>query len=315
MPHPITARRGRLTALMTTAALCVGVTVATPAAADPVYEDVVDGLVHQFLLEETTGTRVANTGSAGAATDATLVNADRAEPAGRGIRFNPDEYADALTGAYVQLPNDLTAGMQAITVDYDIWIDPANVGEHQIWSLGNKASCDAATGQQGQLFSSNTQRLRVAAGSVNVQQNRVRLPEGVWKHVTYTQTPNANGTSWTGTLFVDGVQHAQSATITTPPSVNAAGTNCNFLARSQVPGNYSFRGTLADFRVYDRGLSAAEVALRAAQGNDEEWKRMPRPSTSDSRARSSKTSSCPSSATRPDPPSRGSPLTRPSSRW
>ena len=269
-PAPIRQRRrGRVTALTAAAALCVGVIAATPAAAEPVYEDVVDGLVHQFLLDETTGTRVANTGTAGEAADATLVNPDNAAREGRGIRFNPDDYADALSGAYVRLPNDLTAGMQAITVDYDIWIDPANVGEHQIWSLGNKASCEATTGQQGQLFSSNTQRLRVAAGNVNVQQNRVRLAEGVWKHVTYTQTPNANGTSWTGTLFVDGVQHAQSATITTPPSVNAAGTNCNFLARSQVPGNYSFRGTLSDFRVYDRGLSASEVAMRAAQGNDE----------------------------------------------
>jgi hypothetical protein len=233
-----------------------------------VYPDVRDGLVHEFQLDETAGTVVANTGTAGAASNATLVNPDKAARDGHGIRFNPDDYADALSGAHVRLPDNLTAGMQAVTIDYDIWIDPANVGEHQIWSLGNKVSCDTAGGQQGQLFSSNTQRLRVAAGNVNVQQNRVRLPEGVWKHVTYTQTPNVSGTTWTGTLYVDGVQHAQSATITTAPSVNAAGTNCNFLARSQAPGNYSFRGTLADFRVYDRALSAAEVASRAAEGND-----------------------------------------------
>lgn len=268
-PTTLPERRSRAAAFIAATALCVGVVVATPAAAEPVYEDVVDGLVHQFKLDEASGTVIANSGSAGSAANGTLVNAAKASYDGEGIRFNPEDYADALSGAYVRLPNNLTAGMQAITVDYDIWIDPANVGEHQIWSLGNKVACDTAGGQQGQLFSSNTQRLRVAAGNVNVQQNRVRLPEGVWKHVTYTQTPNANGTSWTGTLYVDGVQHAQSATITTAPSVNAAGTNCNFLARSQVPGNYSFRGTLADFRIYDRGLSAAEVAQRAAQGNDE----------------------------------------------
>lgn len=263
-----TRRRGA-TASVAAAALCLGAVVAAPVAAQAEDADVVDGLVHHFTLDETSGTVVANTGSAGSAADATLVNPEKAARDGDGIRFNPDDYADALSGAYVRLPNDLTAGMQAVTIDYDIWIDPANVGEHQIWSLGNKVSCDTAGGQQGQLISSNTQRLRVAAGSVNVQQNRVRLPEGVWKHVTYTQTPNAGGTSWTGTLYVDGVQHARSTTITTPPSVNAAGTNCNFLARSQVPGNYSFRGSLTDFRVYDRGLSPEEVAVRAAQGNDE----------------------------------------------
>ncbi|MFH8249058.1 immunoglobulin-like domain-containing protein [Microbacterium sp. B2969] len=268
-PPLIRTRRLRAAAVIVATALCAGVAVASPASAEPTYDDVVDGLVHRFQLNETSGTVVGNTGSAGAAANATLVHPEKAARGADGIRFNPDGYADALSGAYVQLPNDLTAGMQAVTVDYDIWIDPANVGDHQIWSLGNKASCDAATGQQGQLFSSNTQRLRVAAGTTNVQQNRVRLPEGVWKHVTYTQTPNAGGATWTGTLYVDGVQHAQSTAITTPPSVNAAGTNCNFLARSQVPGNYSFRGTLSDFRVYDRGLSAAEVATRAQQGNDE----------------------------------------------
>lgn len=268
-PSLSSSRKVRASALLIAASVCVGVVAAIPSAAEPAYEDVVDGLVHRFELNEVSGTVVENSGTAGSAADATLVNPENALRGADGIRFNPDDYADALSGAYVQLPDDLTAGMQAVTIDYDVWIDPANVGDHQIWSFGSKTECDTAGGQQGQLFSSNTQRLRVAAGSVNVQRNRVRLPEGVWQHVTYTQAPNADGVSWTGTLFVDGVQHAQSTNITTPPSVNPAGTNCNFLARSQVPGNYSFRGTLADFRVYDRALTTAEVELRAEPGNEQ----------------------------------------------
>ena len=120
MAHPAPTRqrrRGRVTALTAAAALCVGVIAATPAAAEPVYEDIVDGLVHQFLLDETTGTRVANTGTAGEAADATLVNPDNAAREGRGIRFNPDDYADALSGAYVRLPNDLTAGTRRMLED------------------------------------------------------------------------------------------------------------------------------------------------------------------------------------------------------
>ncbi|MEV8271792.1 immunoglobulin-like domain-containing protein [Microbacterium sp. NPDC077184] len=263
-PHRL--RRMRLAGSVTAAALCAGLLAAAPATAAD--DDITDGLVHRFLLNETSGTVLANTGSAGSAANAELVNAERAELTGDGVRLNPDDYAYSLDGGHVRLPADLTAGMDAITIDYAVWIDPANVGEHQIFSLGNKTSCDVAGGQQGQLFGSNTQRLRVAAGNVNVQQNRVRLAEGVWKHVTYTQAPNSGGSTWTGTLYVDGVQHAQAANITTPPSVNAAGTNCNFLGRSQVPGNYSFRGTLADFRVYDRALSPSEVAQRTAAAND-----------------------------------------------
>ncbi|MBY8875079.1 Ig-like domain repeat protein [Micromonospora sp. PLK6-60] len=236
--------------------------VATPSyAAD---ERLNEGLVHHFALDETSGTTLVNSGSAGSAANATLVHPEKATLTGDGVRFNPDSYESALDGAYVALPNDLTAGMSNLTVDYDVWIDPANVGEHQMWSLGRKSgSCDADTGAQGAIFASNTQRFRVAVGSANLQQNRVRMLEGAWTHVTYTQALNENGTSWTGRLYLDGVLHATSTNLTTPPSVNAAGTNCNFLARSQTSGHYSFRGTLRDFRVYDRAVSLDETLALA----------------------------------------------------
>ena len=176
---------------------------------------------------------------------------------GEGVRFNPDSYESALDGAYVALPNDITAGMSNLTVDYDVWVDPANVGEHQMWGFGRKSgSCDVDTGAEGSIFASNTQRFRVAVGPANLQQNRVRMLEGAWTHVTYTQSLNSNGTSWTGRLYLDGVLHATSTNLTTAPSVNAAGTNCNFLGRSQTSGHYSFRGTIRDFRVYDRAVQS-----------------------------------------------------------
>ncbi|WP_169953503.1 immunoglobulin-like domain-containing protein [Microbispora sp. H11081] len=223
-----------------------------------------EGLVHHFALDETSGTTLVNSGSAGSAANATLVNPEKATLTGNGVRFNPGSYESALDGAYVALPDDITAGMSNLTVDYDVWIDPANVGEHQMWSFGAKSgSCDVDTGAQGSIFASNTQRFRVAVGSANLQQNRVRMTEGAWTHVTYTQSQNANGTSWTGRLYLDGVLHATATNLTTAPSVNAAGTKCNFLARSQTSGHYSFRGTIRDFRVYDRAVSVEETLALA----------------------------------------------------
>ena len=225
------------------------------------------GLVHHYKLDETSGTILSDSGAAGAAGNATLVNPEKAALTGNGVRFNPDSYENAIDGAHVTLPSNITAGMSELTVAYDVWIDPANVGDHQMWSFGSKSgSCAADTGAQGVIFASNTQRFRIGVGSANVQQNRVRLLEGAWKHVTYAQSLNPSGTSWTGTLYIDGVQHAQVTNLTTPPSVNsAAGTNCNFLARSQASGNYSFRGTLKDFRIYDRAVSLDEARALAAQ--------------------------------------------------
>src|SRR6185436_3336678 len=93
------------------------------------------------------------------------------------------------------------------------------------------------------------------------------LREGVWKHLIYTQLRNASGTSWTGVLYEDGVEIGRTTNLSVAPSVNAAGTNCNYLGRSQVPAHYALRGTLRNFRVYDRPLSEDEaIALAEPPG-------------------------------------------------
>ena len=56
-----TRRRGA-TASLAAAALCLGVVVAAPIAAQAEDAEIVDGLVHHFTLDEISGTVVANTG-------------------------------------------------------------------------------------------------------------------------------------------------------------------------------------------------------------------------------------------------------------
>ncbi|WP_053226288.1 immunoglobulin-like domain-containing protein [Solirubrobacter soli] len=234
------------------------------------------GLVHRYKLDETGGTTLADSGGAGAAGNATLVNPDKAALTGAGLTLNPSAYADSLSGAYVDLPDNITADMTDLSVDYDIRIDPANVGDHQLWSFGRKTNCDSAANGDygGAIFGSNTMRLRTGLTATtpttgaSVQKTMTyALREGVWKHLTYTQQRNANGTSWTGVLYEDGVEIGRNTNVTVAPTVNAAGTNCNYLGRSQAPAHYALRGTLRDFRVYNRPLSPDEViALAEPQG-------------------------------------------------
>ncbi len=149
-------------------------------------EELNEGLVHHFRLDETEGTVLANTGSAGSAANAELVNPDKATLTGEGVRFNPDSYEDSLEGGYVRLPNNLTAGMTSLTVDYEVWVDPANVGHHQMFSFGSKAGTCEAGSSQGSIFASNTAanrpgaRFRVAVGNQTLQQNNnnSRIREG-----------------------------------------------------------------------------------------------------------------------------------------
>ena len=134
--------------LQDTAAVTVKQRVAIPA------DQLRTGLTHFYKLDETSGTTLADSGTAGQA--ATLVNAGKATLTGAGVMLNPDGYADALTGAHVKLPDNVTAGMPELSVDYDIRIDPANVGDHHLWSFGRKTDCDASTGYAGSIFGSNT---------------------------------------------------------------------------------------------------------------------------------------------------------------
>ena len=68
------------------------------------------GLVHFYKLDETSGTTLADSGTAGAAGNATLVNPDRAAMTGAGVTLNPDAYADSLTGALCGPPGQHHGG-------------------------------------------------------------------------------------------------------------------------------------------------------------------------------------------------------------
>ena len=80
------------------------------------------------------------------------------------------------------------------------------------------------------------------------------LPVGEWSHVAVTLIGN------TGTLYVNGAAVA-STSITTDPS--AIAQTANYLGDSQFAADPAFTGALDDFRIYNRGLSAAEISALA----------------------------------------------------
>ena len=77
----------------------------------------------------------------------------------------------------------------------------------------------------------------------------------MWKTVTYTQT----GT--TGTLYEDGVQVGQNTAVTVLPSAIGNGTTTNnVLGESNYAADNTLKGKVKNFRIYNRALTAAEVA-------------------------------------------------------
>ncbi|GAA4818860.1 family 43 glycosylhydrolase [Nocardioides caeni] len=247
MSHLSTALR-RLPALLALAlvgALLLLVPTARPALA----ADVTEGLVLRYDLDQTSGTTVADTSGNGR--DGTLV----------GGSWDGDGLALDGVDDHVQLPANITAGLDAITVHVDVFVEASQATPFFLWGLGNPATSGAGTGY---LFASgNAFRAGITTGNwsgekVTARTSGGNLARGVWKSVTYTQT----GT--TGTLFEDGAQVGQNTAVTVLPSAIGGGTTTNnVLGESNYATDNSLEGRIRNFRIYDRALDASEVAQLA----------------------------------------------------
>ncbi|TCB88754.1 beta-xylosidase [Micromonospora zingiberis] len=247
-PTDLPSRRatGRLAAALVVA-LTAGLLPATPAQAAPAY-DVTAGLLLRYDLDQTAGTTVTDTsghGRHGTLTGGTWTDRD-------GLRL--DGVDD-----HVRLPDNLMAGLSSITVSVDVYVDPGQQTPYFIWGLGNPATSSSGTGY---LFASGD-AFRAAITTTNWSGERVtakggNLARGVWKSVTYTQTGTV------GTLYEDGVQVARNTAVTvTPGAVGNGTTTSNNLGRSNYASDRFLRGQVANFRIYDRALDAAEVSAIA----------------------------------------------------
>ncbi len=83
------------------------------------------------------------------------------------------------------------------------------------------------------------------------------LAVGAWHHVAVT----LSGT--VGILYVDGTQVGQNTAMTLKPS-SLGITTANCIGKSQYTGDPNLNGNVDDFRIYNYGLSAAEIATLAA---------------------------------------------------
>ncbi|MFY1702106.1 family 43 glycosylhydrolase [Micromonospora sp. WMMA1923] len=250
---PATRRPGRPLAAGLLLTLLVGLTPATASVAAPTATDartdVTDGLVLRYDLTQSSGTSV--TDSSGNGRHGTLT--------GGGTWTGPAGLALDGIDDHVRLPDDVLAGLSSITVSVDVLVAPDQQTPYFIWGLGNPATSQAGTGY---LFTSGD-ALRTGITTGNWSGERVtgkgaNLARGVWKSVTYTQT----GT--TGTLYEDGVQVARNTGVDIlPRAVGGGRTTQNNLGRSTYASDRFLKGRVANFRIYDRALTAAEVTAIA----------------------------------------------------
>ena len=201
------------------------------------------GLIAHFQFD---GTLANNSGgAAGVATGSPLYAAGIFD---RSLDF--DGIDDRVT-----LPPNMAAGLSDATFAARVRWDGGDIWQ-RIFDFGN------GTGQYLMLtpFSGNGAfqfAILNSGGTIQRLEAPLALPVGEWTDVAVTLIGN------TGTLYVNGAAVSSGAITVDPAAVTQ--TQC-YLGASQFAADPLFRGAIDDFRVYNRGLSAAEVAALAIPG-------------------------------------------------
>ncbi|WP_306819824.1 LamG domain-containing protein [Streptomyces sp. CA-210063] len=256
----LTPARRRMSAGLAAALSLVAVAGMALTTAAPAHADTTSGLLLRYKLDETSGT-VAHD-SSGNGRNGT-VNGTADWKGAEGLGFNG-------SNTYVKVPDNIMAGLNSITVDFDVWIDRTMGKPYFLYGFGNSSG----TSGNGYLFSTGNQfRTGItSSNSAAEQQTRpgssYQLARGMWKHVTYTQTGN------TGILYENGVEKARNTAVTlTPGSIGGGTTTANYIGRSLYSSDLYFHGRMRDFRVYNRALSASETLAQATQ-TEVQWKQV-----------------------------------------
>ncbi|WP_394554835.1 immunoglobulin-like domain-containing protein [Agromyces sp. MMS24-JH15] len=163
-----------------------------------------------------------------------------------------------FTGSnYVKLPDGLLQGRSAATIVVET-SPTALSGAKFLWNIGG--SGEGATGQ----FFIQPVAPRVAISKTNwsgeqTVTSTTKLAEGRWQSVAATIAKNADGTTSTLRLFIDGVQVAEKTNSTTNLSDLTTHT-LNFLGKSAYTADSLYQGGVSSFRVYSEALTAQDLA-------------------------------------------------------
>jgi hypothetical protein len=177
--------------------------------------------------------------------------------------------AGKATNQYVDLPNHLLDGLHDVT--FEAWVIWAGGDPWQrIFDFGeDDTGVDGSRSGQPRsyVFLACISRPRFAFRPPPVQSAEIVItgptafPTGSLTHVAVA----IDETAQLATLFVDGVESASTRFLGKLSDVYDVN---NWLGRSQYIADAAFEGSFSEFRIYDRALSASELAASFDAGPD-----------------------------------------------
>ena len=159
-------------------------------------------------------------------------------------------------GGYVTAPSLAALAPKAVTLA--VWINVPGGG-------ANQRAFDFGIGTNKYIFltpNDGLNRVRFAitangrGGEQEIHASTWTMSTPSWHHVAVVLPA---GSSYSGTLYIDGVAAANNTAMSLHLS-DLGETTGNYLGRSAFAADDYFSGALDDFRVYRRALSASEVA-------------------------------------------------------
>ena len=204
-----------------------------------------DGVIADYVLGTQGGSGATVVDRAGRAGPATIKG---------GAKRTTDGVELGGVDGYVDLPDNLLAGLDAVTVSTRVWIDPNQQTPYFIWGMGNSLNGAGS----GYLFTTgDAYRTSIASGNWSTEQNTGsgrNVSRGAWHTLTYTLSGG------TGVLYDNGVEVARNTGVTTTPGQLGDGTTtANWIGRSLYAGDRYLKGTVGSFTIWDRGLTAQQV--------------------------------------------------------
>ncbi|MGN1097595.1 MAG: stalk domain-containing protein, partial [Clostridia bacterium] len=163
---------------------------------------------------------------------------------GYGVKFSG-------SGSYVSLDRGIVEYLDDCTISSWIKADEVNTWQ-RVFDFGSDTSSYMFLSPKS---SDGTIEFAIKTSDMRNEQEiftNVSLETGKWYHIAVTLEGN------TGIIYLNGSEVGRSENITLNPS-DLGGTSANYIGKSQWNDPY-FNGVIDDFRIYNRALSADEIA-------------------------------------------------------
>ena len=211
-------------------------------------------LVHRYSSSETSGNIVADS-VGGPVWNGVLPNG--------GTLTNGMLLLSPVSQQYANLPGGIVSSLSNITVM--AWVNlSSNANWNRIFDFGNNTTTYMfLTPQNG---ATGTLRFAITTNSNGAEQQincSSALSTNTWHQVAVSLS------SGKGVLYLDGTAVGTNSSMTLNPTSLGITTN-NYIGRSQWPADPYLDGLMNEFRIYNAGLSAAEMAATAAMGANQQ---------------------------------------------